>query len=296
MTSQVAPYVTTYADRTPYLTLAEWLAAPTAIDIDDLIVGGTVDQQHQAITTAIERASSMVDGYCLQVLAATSDVVQNRYRVTRWGTVVVPLPFKPVLEVSAVSVGYSPSTMAALSSLADVVVGAHGTIEVPLSGAAVSGPFNSSSTNSRPLVRVTYVNGWPNTLLAADTLAGATSITVTSGLGIYPGTDLTIYDVATGTGTEHVTVDASYVTGSVTVPLTAALASAHTAGVSVSNLPPRVKEAAILLTTHLIQVRGSDAIVLDSMAAPMIMSAQRKAAASNLELAQSMLAPYRRAA
>ncbi len=293
MTSQVAQYVTTYASHTPYLTVDEWKAAPTAIDTTSLLPNGTSAQQNQVIKDAVERASSMVDGYCYQVLAATSDTAFGRYRIGRDQVVRVPLPFKPVLEVSAISVGATPSMLTALSSLADVVIFPHGVIEVPLWNGLPTLPYPFQGLGQRPLVQVTYVNGWPNTTLAAPATAGGSNVTVASALGIYPGTMLTIYDVTAGT--EPVTVAPTYTPGSTTVPLTAPLAFAHTAGVSISNLPPRIKEATVLLASVLIQTRGDDAIVIDSIDSPAQTQALPKASARNLDIARQLLAPFRRA-
>lgn len=265
----VAGFVTTYTSHTPYLTVAEWEAAPTAVDITTLFPNGTAAQNQRVLVDSIERASSWIDKICHQVLAATRDTHQGRYLVNRWGTVRIPLPRKPVLEVSAIQVGYRPSAMVALTSLADVSISPYGVIEVPVTTSALPMPppgWGGIGVGSRPTVAVTYVNGFPNTTLTADATAGATSITVASSLGVYPGTTLTIYDTAAGT--EQVTVASSFVAGSTTVPLATPTAFAHTATVSVSNLPPVVKEAAVLLTSALIQTRGDDAVILDSTDAP----------------------------
>jgi hypothetical protein len=293
----VAAYVTTYSAHTPYITLKEWLAAPTAVDISDMIPGGTTAQQQQAVQDKIERASSWVDDLCLQVLAATRDTTYGRYRVNRWGTMKIPLQFKPVLEVSAVSVGVTPSTMTPLASLVDVAILPRGTIEVPVAGVNIPGQIGATrSSDTRMLVSVTYVNGFPNTITTAASLANATSLVLDSVLGIYPGTPLTVYDVTTGGTTEHVTVASTYIAGSPTITLAAPLLYAHPAGMSVSSLPPRVKEAAILLTTALIQTRGNDAIVLDSSDSPSKTSAQYGASAAGIALAKEMLVRLRRSA
>lgn len=288
----VAANVTTYASHTPYLTLLEWQAAPTAIDTSDLVLGGSPTQEAQVVTDVIERASSMLDELCYQVLAATKDTHSGRYLVNQWGVVKVPLPRKPILEVSAVSVGSRQSGMAPLTSLADVYISPHGVIEVPVQNVLL--PYASFGSGTRPIVQVTYVNGFPNTTLTAPFIATATNITVASSLGIYPGTALTIYDT-TG-GNDMVTVAPSFVAGSLTVPLVAPLGFAHAAGVSVSNLPPKVKQATILLTSELIAVRGNEAIVLDSIAAAMTASATRKGSAANLDLAASIIQSLRRSA
>lgn len=261
----VAGYTGTYSAHTPYLTFDEWDTAATSVDTNDLVIGGTAAQQQAAVQNAIIRASSWVDRICHQVLAATNDQHRGRYLVTRWGTVKVPLANKPVLEVSNVNVGQTPSTMALVSStgLGDVDISLYGVVEIPV-GSAFSGAYGSRvGPGSRVRVTLDYVNGFPNTALAGPATAGASSLTVRSSLGIYPGTPLTVYDVMSGT--EQVVVGSSFVAGSTTVPLVTPLAFAHAASISVSNLPPVVKEAAILLTTTLIQTRGNDAIVLDSM-------------------------------
>ena len=282
----VAGFVTTYASHTPYLTTEEWLAAPTAIDITDLIQDGSRAQQNQAVQDSIERASSWVDRICHQVLAATRDTHRGTYLVNQWGAVRIPLPRKPVLEVSSIRVGSRPSNLTALSSLADVDISQHGVITVPVQAVAL--PYASSGFGTRPIVEVIYVNGYPNSTLAADVTANASSITVASSLGIYPGTELTIYDVTAGT--EHVVVAGGFVAGSPTVPLVAPLTCDHLAKVSISNLPPVVKEASILLTSALIQTRGDDAIVLESMDEPTKKQAAYGANADAERLAAVLLA------
>lgn len=280
----VAGFATTYASHTPYLTYDEWVTAPTAIDTSDLLPNGTPTQQQQLVQNKIEGASSWVDRICHQVLAATVDTHRGRYLVNQWGTVKIPLPRKPVLEVLAVLAGHSPSVMTPLTSLVDIDIGVYGVIEVPIQNVPYA---RFGSGGSRPIVQVIYINGFPNTTTTADAAIHATSLLVTSGLGIYPGTVLSVYD--TIADNEHVTVASTYVAGSLTVPLVAPTAYAHAAGVSVSNLPPTVKEAAILLTSALIQTRGSDAIVLDSMDTPTKMQAAYGANADAERLAAVLL-------
>jgi len=141
------------------------------------------------------------------------------------------------------------------ATMNDVLVGDHGVVEIPTAG------FRSAT---RPIVTVTYVNGYVNTLLSGPAAVAATSFTVASALGVYPGLTMTIYDV-TAAGTERVVVAPTYVPGATTVPVVTPLRFRHATGISVSNVPPRVKQAAVLLTSALIQTRGNDAIVLDSL-------------------------------
>lgn len=281
----VSPLVQTYASVTPYITLQEFLSTPTALEVTDLVPGGTQAQQNQAMEDAIMRASSWADRLCHQILAATLDVSIERLRVNRWGNVVFPLKYRPVLEVQKVSVGMKPSELTALTDFSDVQILEYGLVEIPVTGLSSSG-FNTVCIGSRPLVEVTYVNGWPNTTLAAPASVGASNITVVNPLGLYPGSGFTIYDSA---NTESLVVASSYTSGSATVPLTTNTVSAHATGVSASCLPPRVKAAVVLLTAVLIQTRGSDAIILDAMETPERVSAEYGQAGINLELAMDML-------
>ena len=276
----VAPYVPSYASRTPYLTVAEWQAAPTAVDMTDLVPGGTEQQQTQALVDCIARASSWIDDECQQILAATVDTAAGRFRIDRYGMCRIPLPFKPVLEVQSITAGMTVNTLTAVSDLSTVEFGQHGTIAVPLPAFCVG---------DRPYVQVSYVNGWPNTTTTASTAVGASTLAAASTVGIYPGTALTVYD---GSSTEQITASAVTAT---TITLTAPLAYAHTAGTSVSALPPKVKQACILLTCALIQTRGNDAIVLDTIEEPHKVQSKDEATTETVMLALDLLGALRRA-
>ena len=270
MALAVAPYIPSYTSRSPYLTTQEYLTSPTAVDTTSLgstAASGNTAAQTAALAVAIARASSWADSICHQVLAATSDTDPvRRYRVNRWGNVRVPLRYRPVLEIDAVTVGMTPSTMAALDSndAADIAFIGTSVVEIPVLGltpptSALSYYGSGGITlNSWPLVQVTYVNGWPNTTLATSPGQPSTTWTVASALGIYPGTQLTFYD---GMNTELATV--ASVTGN-TVTLTAATAYNHPTGCSVSALPPAVKQAVVCLTSVIIKTRGSEAVEMEA--------------------------------
>jgi hypothetical protein len=271
----IAPSVTTYTSRTPYLTPAEYQTAPTAVDASNLVEGGAVSANFYELNSVIARASSWADDIVMQgpgCIAATRDIDgPKRLRVSRWGTIRFPCRFRPILEVDAISIGPTPSLMTAVTAAqaADLVIGPAGVLEIPLQ--SLSTGVNGISTSlgngyaidSRPLVQVTYVNGYPNTTLTAAVTAGATILSLPNVVGIDPGTQLTIYDDYAMN--EQVTVGAGYVYGSSTVPLASPLLGSHTAGVSVSALPPKVKQAVISLTSCLIKTRGNLAMVMASI-------------------------------
>lgn len=267
----VAGYTANYAARTPYITPAEYTNAPTAVDVTQLIPGGSAAANAVELANVIGRASSYADRICHQVLAATTDTdPTRRWRVNADRRIVVPLRYKPVLEIDAISVGDTPSLLGPLgpADLADVTILGDSLVEIPYQSiglATVGQPLPapaSTVTPGRPLVQVTYVNGWANTTLSATAAAGTAQLTVASALGVYAGTVLSVYDDATGS--ESVTV--SSVSGT-TLTLAAPTLYAHAAGVSVSALPPVVKQAVILLTSALIKTRGAVATVMAAIAA-----------------------------
>lgn len=236
-----------------YLTVAEFKAAPTGIDPASLVTGGTQGQEDAELANVIARASSMIDQLCGQVLAPTTDTERKRIRPGAWGQAWVMTDSFPIIRVTAFSYADDPS-----AGFTAVDLTAPGVL---LQDERFFEVFCSLLRGREYRVQYTYENGWPNTALANSPVQGAGSIQVVSGLGLYPGQELTIYD---GSATETVVVGAGYAAGT-TVPTVSALLFGHSAGVAVSALPPAVKEAAILGTALLIKNRGAEAIILDEV-------------------------------
>jgi hypothetical protein len=293
----IAGYTSSYSARTPYLTLAEYQNAPTAIDTSNLIEGGTQAQQNAALTEIIGRASSWIDTFCCGAqgsLCATLDSEVGRVVADKWGRWIVKPRYWPVLEVRSFAVGSDPSTVTAVTLTPQntwieeqgfQVGGAYGLT-------TSAGPLEFGRTGypgQTCFAAWQYVNGWANTTLAASAAQSATSIELVSTVGVYPGSSFQIYDAPND---ETVTVAATYVEGDATVPLAAPLASAHSAGISVSALPPAIKQAAILLTSALIKARGDTAIVLDEMKEPSEAVAQGQMADEDKAIAAELLAPF----
>ena len=99
---------------TPYLTVAEYKQAPTAVDVDDLVGGGTQAINDAELYNVIARASSWIDTHCGQVLAATVDTDSLRTRVSRDGMMHVHPRYWPVVSVQSASFGYAPNAMTSL--------------------------------------------------------------------------------------------------------------------------------------------------------------------------------------
>lgn len=303
----IAPFNLSYLNRTPYITVAEYQAAPTAIDTTNLVVAGASGAQQTSLDEIIARASSLMDTHCCGTngtLCASLNTETGRVRADRRGRWIIHPRFFPILEVDSFTVG---------NQLIDM-------IPVPLSTTncwieeeefIVTGFLGGLTTSQGPLelssvgqsrdwqcyCEWTYVNGWPNTLLSAPASEGAESIMVTSSAGIYAGSNLTLYDAPNDEAVQIASDYAGGFTGgtpsSLTLPLASPLQFAHGAGVSVTALPPTVKQAAILITSALIQTRGDSALVLSSLNAPSKKQATDDPMNTNLDLARMLLHPFK---
>lgn len=260
VTPVVAPYVPSYAARPPYLTAQEFAVSPNGVDTSQLVPGGNAAVNAAALKAVILGASGWVDAICHQILAATLDTQVGIYRVRSDGTVWVPCDYTPIITVNAVSWGYSPGAMAAMTDLSNVWP-QRKVVQIPLTGNPAFG-FDSGFRARTVYVTVSYVNGYANTLLLGGVNAGDLVLDVVSPLGVVPGLTLSINDSAV---TEDVVVAPSYVLGSTVVPLVAPLAFGHVDATAITTLPPRVKEACAHLTSALIKTRGAEAVVMSSM-------------------------------
>lgn len=263
----VAPNVPNYAVFNPYITPEEFLQSATGVDSSNLVRGQSREANAAALTALISRASNYADGLCHQVLCATADIQSGTYKVKGDGTIAVPLDYTPIIAVTGVSIGYRTGYLAPMTDLSGIGFRKK-TVTIPAAGFNFNfnaGPMSGPAGYARCgwiHAAVSYVNGYANTTLAAAAAAGATSVTVTSPLGIFPGLAMQFYDSASS---EPVTVAATYVQGSTVVPLTAPTAFAHTAGSSLSAMPPAIKFAVVKLTTWMIKTRGAASLTLDSI-------------------------------
>lgn len=289
----IALSVPNYANRTPYITVDDYLNAPTGTDTTQLLPGKGSAPNKLAVSGVIERASSAMDTYCQKVLAATVDTQAGSYRIQRDGTIKVPVDNTPLIMVTGVSYGWQPSSLVAMTDLSNLWLD-HRTITIPaLSGANPPYPMayrNASWTSM--FVNVSYVNGWYHSVVPLAVAKGATSLTPSDVVGAVPNLPFVIYD---GENTETVQVAANYVPGAATLTLAAATTKDHQAGVTVSALPPDIRQAALLMTSAFIKKRGGEAIVLAAMQG----GPQRKALGepgmtSDMKLALDLLKPYRR--
>jgi hypothetical protein len=240
-----------------YLTVAEFKNAPTSLDINNLVSGGNQAAQDAELANVILRASSYMDEYLNQNLVAKRNTETQRVRINSQGYVALHPNNNPIIALESFLYGASPNNLQTLTDPSQCWFEPQQVL-VPLSQMSATyssaGPLSFGATSPRQqlFTQYTYVAGYVNTTIATAT-AAATSLTVASGLGIMAGNQLRIYD---GANSELVTVASTYTYGSTTVPLTSALVSTHATGVAIGNLPNAIKQAAILVTSAFIRIRG----------------------------------------
>ena len=280
---------------TPYVTIAEFKQAPTAIDVDDLVGGGTSAINDQELANVVARASSWIDAYCGQVLASTKDTESLRARVNRQGMLTIHPRYSPITELVSLSYGPLPSLMASVDVSTAWIEPQSIVVPLQSMSTAFMGPIQFSgnySSTQEQFITVTYVNGYANTVLSASVSASATVLPVTDLSGFLPGMQFQIYD---GSSTELLTVASTFVatTGAGNLTVATPIAYTHLATISVSGLPPAVKQAAIYVTSALLKARGNAALVMQSLTPGTIQTAN-PAAAGDLMAAWDILKPFRR--
>ena len=281
----------------PYLTLAEFKNAPTALDYGNIVAGGNQAAQDAELTNAIYRASSYIDQYCSQIIGATTNSERQRVRFSNDGTIRIHPQYHPIVALTALSFGPTPTSLVAVPDCSPAWIEDQSII-FPASGASLSystsGPLGfgfGGPAGSEVYAQYTYVNGYVNSVLASTASAGASSVTVDDASGIIPGQGSRIYD---GASTENVVVSSSYVFGSTTVPLAAPLAYTHAASVCISGLPAAIKEACILVTSAYLKIRGDASLVLEVTNQPSQQIEGSQRVGSDIAQAQELLKPFRR--
>ena len=283
-------------EELPYLTAAEYINAPTAIDYNNLVTGGNAAAQAAELNNVIIRASSFMDEYLNQNLNASTQTENQRMRFNSQGYLAIHPNNSPIISLNSLSYGSDPNNLTTLSDCSKAWFEDQQVL-VPVSQLSTTwssaGPLsfgNIGSPSQQVFVRYNYTSGYVNNLIASAT-AAATSMTVQDATGIVAGMDLRIFD---GASSEKVTVASNYTYGSTTVPLTSALAYSHVSGVTFGNLPNTIKQAAILVTTAFIKARGDSSMTMAMTASPSRMVSDNTLWGSEISMALSMLDLYKR--
>ena len=282
--------------ESPYLTIAEYKNAPTSIDINNLVIGGNQQAQDAELARVILRASSFLDEYLNQNLAAQTYTETQRTRFTTEGFVSLHPNNSPVISLQAFQYGSDPNNLQTLSD-PSVSWFENQQIVIPLSQLSLTyssqGPLQFTGAGSnyyRIFTKYTYTAGYVNNPIATAT-AGATSMTVSDATGIVAGGIYRIYD---GANSETITVGSGYVYGSTTVPLASALAYTHAAGVTFGNLPTAIKQATILVTTAFLRVRGDSSMTMAITTFPQSNIGGGQRYGDEISMALEMVNLYRR--
>lgn len=280
---------------TPYLTNDEYRQAPTSVDVDDFVGGGSMAINDVELGNVIGRASSWIDAHCGQVLAATVDTDSFRARVSRDGMLNMHPRYWPIVAIEAASFGSNPVVMNTLDPTTAWIEPM--AVVFPLSGlnASFLGQIQFSRTYSPSAIQycsLTYVNGYANALTTATSAIGATLLTVNDRTGFVAGMRFNVYD---GINTELLTIASSHThaTGPGTLPLASPATCAHSAAVSVSALPPAVKQAAIYMTNVILKSRGNSALVMESITPSRIVG-DNPNVSGDYNAAIDLLKPFRR--
>lgn len=277
----------------PYITVNEYKNAPTAIDYDNLVVGGNALAQDAELARVILRATSYLNEYLNQDLHAESVTETQRGRISGQGYIFLHPNKNPILSLSDFQWGTSPQNLQTLADCSQVWF-ENQQIVIPLS------EINSTYTSQGPLafgsygprvpifMKYSYIAGYVNTTCTGT--VGASTITVTNPAGILAGETYRIID---GSYAETVTVSSNYTYGSPTVQLTAPLAHSHTLA-GFSNMPFAIKQATILMTTAFIKQRGDGSLTMNLTTQPTTNIGNNQRYAGEIALALDMVNLYRR--
>ena len=295
----------------PYVSIASFRAAPTWLDTDDLIVGGTSSKQDAELLNVLLRATSWADLYTgggteYPYLGASTMVQNFRTRANRWGQLSLHPSKSPVQEVTAILASSDPLNLVALPNIAQIWIEDNRQIIVPVPGFGLfTGlQFGGGYSPQGPVFcELQYVAGYFNSTLAAGTYGqGTNSLTLNNALGLIPGTVFRVNDP----GFEEVcTVASNYTTGSATVPLVNPLMFSHTSSsmttpgslVGVSALPMAVQQAVICYAVGLLlreDVAGEEPFADTNMGPSAKTSAGGGTAAGLIYDAEEQLQSFRR--
>jgi hypothetical protein len=282
----------------PYITIAEFKQAPTAIDIDNLVVGGNLAAQNAELENAIFRASSYMDEYFNQNLCANTETETQRVRVSNMGYLAVHPTNDPLIAVREFLYGTDPNNLYALNDPTNIWFEDQQFLVpvAPLSATQYSsqGPlgFYGFPPSGRAWVycQYTYDAGYVNNHIATA-VAGESSLVMANSVGIQAGARYKIYD---GAQSEFITVDSSYIYGEGTIPLVSPLAYSHASTVTLGNLPNAIKEACILITTAFLKVRGDNSLTMGITTKPIGNQLPSQMYGGDIALALTMVDKYRR--
>jgi hypothetical protein len=286
------------SNENPYITVAEYKQAPTALNISTLVAGGNQEAQDAELAAVILRASSYMNEYFNQNLVADEYTETQRIRFSNSGGYFALHPYNaPIVSLSSFYYGSNPNQLYALGDCSTAwfegqqiiipgnQIGWYTTSQGPLQFGGSMGQTNWTFT------KYTYVAGYVNTTISAPTSTGATTLLVDDPTGIIAGQHYRIYD---GANSERVTVSDNYVYGNSTVTLQSPMLYPHLTGAVLSNLPTVLKQACILITSAFIKMRGDSSTTMAYTTSPSGNVAGSVRYGSDIAVALDMVNKFRR--
>lgn len=281
----------------PYLTVAEFKAAPTGIGTMSLTQGGGQTAQDAELYQQIVRASSWIDNFIGVPLSGHTTTAVQRVTVDRYGCVNLHRPGEcHLVSITSLAVGSRVGQLTSVNVSAAWVDQDSFNVPLDVTISSLGAPIQFGTSRGTVLTQYTYVSGWGCTVLAADPTAGASTVTVADGSGFQVGETVTIWD-----GVQTETVVLSAVAGTL-LTFAPTLTYTHTRGsgvagqVAVYSIPSDVRQAAMWITGALIKNRGSDTLTMNQFAQPGPQDGPDVVAQTNLRLARETLGGYQRAA
>lgn len=250
-----------------YITCEEYRAAPTALNTNNLVPGGSQTDQDNELAGIIARGARFLDNTAKQALYATQSSQNETARLDGNGAVVLKARQDRVKSIDTFA--YGPNAFN-LTSMSTPIPASQYFIEenrilfqLLATGVVWTGSlaFIAQPRYGETSVSWTYTAGWVTTRLAAAALLNATSVQVEQATGITPGMFVRI---VAGDEQVNTQVATTYTPGSTTVPLATALPAAQAQGAWFGEVPDDVKEACILATTHYIKQRKGAGFTIGS--------------------------------
>lgn len=292
----------------PFVGVAEFRAAPTWLDTEDLIQAGTGAQQDAELYNVLLRASAWANSCVRQPLQAHTAHDFTEARVDRYGRIFLHPKNTPIRSVTGFAYGAEINDLTTLSDLSTVWIEDQRGIliadDVLSSNWAGSLQFGRLPTPDRHIyVYYEYVAGYGNGQLMATANAGAATLTLDNALGFqgsstsplgtqYGASIARIWDPALE---EAVTVQS--VANNV-LTLSGTTSNSHTGntGIQVSEMPAEVRQAVICYAVGLLlrDNTTNDAPYPNSVG-PVVRRANSGGRAGGLvSEAERLLGPYRR--
>lgn len=280
-----------------YVTTQEYRNSPSALDIDNLVVGGNEQAQDAELRNIILRASSFLDEFLNQNLTASTQVETQRTRFQANGFLAIHPNQNPIIALEDFSYGSVPGQLSTLSDLSStwfedqqfIVPTSNLTLTWSSQGPLSFGGMGGGSMATQIYCQYTYTAGYVNNAIVSAN-AGDMFMTVNP-TGVVANNVFRIYD---GAKSETVMVAPTYNYGDAIVPLTTPLLHTHSAGVTFGNMPNAIKQATLLVTNAFIKVRGDTSLTMNITTQPSTNIGNDQRFGKDIALALEMVNLYRR--